>query len=352
MEGKATLLACSLPKAELHVHLEGTLEIDTMFRLAQRNGISLPFSSDEALRARRTISSLADLIKVYYSQMTVVKTGQDIYEIAMEYMQNAAQNNIKYAEVHVSIMGHWQDGIPLHEVCSGLERAMNDGESSYGVTVKWIVAILRHLPKESCFKFLEELAPYKRIFHAIGMSSEERNSPSRLYKDVYNYAKTLGFIGVEHNCTAHTGETGPPNLMMESLYHLNIKRIDHGLRCVNDPFLLKCIIDNRIPLCMSPGANYYLNSLKEFCDDEWIYPRLYKEGAIICINSDDPAFYCGYLNDTFKLLLQKCEDMTEFEKCEMVIQLVKNSFTASFLPEIEKDYWIREVDRLSKEFIL
>lgn len=349
MEENATILACSLPKAELHVHLEGTLEVDTMFNIARRNNIHLPFTQEEAIRARQNIASLADLINVFYSQMVVIKTGEDIYEVALEYMRNAERNNIKYAELHVSIMGLWYEGVPLADICAGLERAQNQGETSYGVKIKWIVSILRHLPRDSCFKFLTELAPYKKIFHAIGMSSEERGNPSRLYKEIFNHAKTLGFTGVEHNCTAHTGETGPPNLMIESLYYLGIKRIDHGLRCVNDPYLLRCIIDNQIPLCMSPGANYYLKCLEEFCDGEWIYPRLYKAGALICINSDDPAFYCGYLNDTFKLLLQKCEDMSEAEKCEMVVTLVKNSFLASFLPSEEKEFWIEEVDRLHKE---
>ncbi|MEI7829096.1 MAG: adenosine deaminase [Prolixibacteraceae bacterium] len=325
----------SLPKAELHLHIEGSLEPELMFLLSQRNGVRLKYDSVESIRAAYQFDNLQDFLDLYYAATSVLLKEQDFYDLTWAYLLKAKDNNIVHVEIMFDPQAHTSRGVPFSSVIGGIYRALTDGFEKLGITFKLILSFLRHLSQEEGFKTLEEAIPYKGWITAVGLDSSERNFPPDLFMDLFEKAREMGFLTV-----AHAGEEGPPEYIWAALDLLKVSRIDHGNSCIEDPDLVDVLGIYEIPLTSCPLSNLKLKVIQKMEDQP--VKEMMDRGIKVTVNSDDPAYFGGYLNDNYIAVA----DALHLTKDE-IVQLVTNSFEASFITDGEKRAFLKKVEEVA-----
>ncbi|MFF7328830.1 adenosine deaminase [Streptomyces sp. NPDC090306] len=312
-----------IPKAELHLHIEGTLEPELAFRLAARNGVTLPYADTEALREAYRFEDLQSFLNLYYGLMAVLRTEQDFADLADAYLARAAAQGVRHAEIFFDPQAHVARGVELGTVVEGLWRALGASEANHGVSTQLIMCFLRDESAESAMETLRAAEPYLDRIVGVGLDSAEVGHPPVKFQEVYAAAAALGLRRV-----AHAGEEGPPQYVADSLDLLGAERIDHGLRCMEDPALVERLARERVPLTLCPLSNVRLRAVDVL--SEHPLPAMLDAGLLCTLNSDDPAYFGGYAGDTFdavRTALGIDEDRLR--------ELARNSFTASFLEHDE-----------------
>jgi adenosine deaminase len=321
-----------IPKAELHIHIEGSLEPEMMFALGDRNRIRLPYTSVAEIRAAYNFQNLQSFLDLYYAGMSVLQTEQDFYDLTWAYMQKAAAQNVRHTEIFFDPQGHTSRDIPFETVHSGIYRALQAAKQKLGISSYLILCFLRHLSAESAMETLEEALAYKDTIPAVGLDSSEVGNPPSKFQKVFDRARAEGFLTV-----AHAGEEGPPEYIWEAINLLGVSRIDHGVRCMEDPKLLDYLIEQQIPLTVCPLSNIKLCVFDSMAKHN--IKQLLDMGLCVTVNSDDPSYFGGYVAEN----LQEIESALSLSRQD-IYKLVKNSFQATFLRVVEKQALIAELD--------
>jgi adenosine deaminase len=310
-----------LPKAELHLHIEGSFEPELMFRIAQRNGIKMNYGSVELLQEAYNFTQLQDFLNLYYAGMAVLIEEQDYYDLTWDYLLKARDNNIVHTEIMFDPQAHTSRGVAFGTVIQGINRALTDGKDKLGISSRLIMSFLRDLSQEEAFKVLEESLPYKDMITAVGLDSAERGNPPGKFEQVFARAREYGFLTV-----AHAGEEGPPENIWGALDLLKVSRIDHGNSSMLDNDLIETLVENMTPLTVCPLSNLRLKVVESLSDHP--LKAMLDKGLKVTVNSDDPAYFGGYLNDNY-IAIAEALSLSENE----ILQLVISSFQASFIPE-------------------
>lgn len=321
----------TLPKAELHLHIEGTLEPELAFQLAEKNRISLPFDSVEAMRAAFDFQDLQSFLDLYYASISVVCSEADFHDLTMAYLKKAASQNVKHVEIFFDPQSHTARDIPFESVLNGITSALKQGETELGISSRLILCFLRHLSAESARETLEQAIPFREQIVGVGLDSSEMGHPPSKFVKVFEEARRHGFRVV-----CHAGEEGPPDYITEALDLLQAERIDHGVRCMEDAALVERLAAEQIPLTVCPLSNVRLCVFKEM--SEHPLKRMLEAGLLVTVNSDDPPYFGGYVNENFSAV-QAALKLSRND----LIQLARNSFTASFLPEADKQKLLAEL---------
>jgi adenine deaminase len=313
-----------MPKAELHLHIEGSLEPELMFELAARNNIALPFASVEEVRKAYDFSNLQDFLDIYYQGMAVLVTEQDFYDLTWAYLTKIHQQNVVHTEIFFDPQGHTDRGIAFATVISGITRALEDGETTYGISSKLIMCFLRHLSEGSAFATLEQALAHKDKIVGVGLDSSELGHPPSNFEQVFAAAKAAGFLAV-----AHAGEEGPPAYVHEALDLLKIDRLDHGNRALEDAALVARLVKEEMALTVCPLSNYHLAGVTDLRQHP--LRKMLDLGLKATLNSDDPAYFGGYMNENFDAVVSPLE-LTK----DHVVTLTRNAFDGSFISDPEK----------------
>ncbi|MDH0031818.1 MULTISPECIES: adenosine deaminase [unclassified Acinetobacter] len=324
----------ALPKAELHVHIEGTFEPELMFAIAQRNQIQIPYQSVEEVKQAYNFHNLQSFLDIYYAGANVLVYEQDFYDLAWAYFEKCAEDRVVHTEMFFDPQTHTERGVEFATVIAGLKRACQDAQQKLRISSQLIMCFLRHLSEEKAFETLEQALPFKDEIIAVGLDSSEVGHPPAKFERVFAKAREAGFLIV-----AHAGEEGPPEYIWEALDLLKVNRIDHGVRSEEDKQLMARLIAEKMPLTVCPLSNLKLcvvNDMKEHN-----IRRLLQQGVHVTVNSDDPSYFGGYMNDNF-IAIQQALDLSNDE----LKQLAINSFEASFIPDQEKQKWIAEIKKL------
>ena len=322
----------NLPKAELHLHIEGTLEPEMMFELAQRNDIDLPYESVSEVKEAYDFDNLQSFLDIYYKGSQVLQKEQDFYDLTWAYLEKAVKQNVRHAEIFFDPQSHTDRGIAFETAYQGIDRALQDGKTKLGISSQLILSFLRHLSQEEAFATLEQALPYKDNIPAVGLDSAEKGNPPSKFKAVFDRAQAEGFLTV-----AHAGEEGPPEYIWEAINLLNVSRIDHGVRSMEDPELLDYLVDKQIPLTVCPLSNVELKVFDSMAKHN--LKQLLDRGICATVNSDDPSYFGGYITKNY----QAAQESLDLNKQELY-QLAKNSFQASFLPPETKHKLIAKLD--------
>lgn len=318
-ETRASLIE-RLPKAELHLHIEGSLEPEMLFELAARNRVTIPFASAAEVRAAYSFSNLQDFLDIYYQGMSVLLTSEDFFDLTWAYLKRAKADNVRHVEIFFDPQGHTQRGISFATVLDGIERALKQGEAEFGISYRLIMCFLRHLSEDDAFATLAEAEPHLPRIHGVGLDSSELGHPPSKFERVFARARELGL-----HVTAHAGEEGPPEYVREALDLLKVERIDHGNRALDDAELTRRIAAEGLTLTVCPLSNLRLCVIADMAQSP--VRRMLDAGLKVMINSDDPAYFGGYVNDNFRAVVDAL-DLSE----RQIVQLARNSFTGSFLP--------------------
>lgn len=313
-----------LPKAELHLHIEGSLEPELMFALARRNGVELPFDSVEAVRAAYDFQDLPSFLELYYQGMSVLKRAEDFHDLAMDYFRRAHAEGVVHVEMHFDPQAHLARGVELDVVMEGLSLARREAERELGMSTALIMAFLRDRPADEAMKVLESAAPYWEMLDAVGLDSAERGHPPSKFTEVFQRAKMLGIPRV-----AHAGEEGPPEYIREALDLLEVCRIDHGVRCLEDPELVARLRDEGVVLTVCPLSNVRLKVVERI--ENHPLPRLLDAGLRLTINSDDPAYFGGGMLDNFLA----CHEAFGWSR-ETFIQLAGSAIESAFMSDTRR----------------
>lgn len=321
-----------LPKAELHLHIEGTLEPELMFELATRNGVRLPYASVEEVRAAYAFGSLQDFLDIYYQGMNVLIEEQDFYDLTRAYLEKARRQGVLHAEIFFDPQAHARRGVPFAAVVEGIHRALCDGERELGVSSRLIMCFLRDLDADDAMETLEGALAYKDRITAVGLDSAEVGNPPGKFREVFERARAEGLRAV-----AHAGEEGPADYVRGALDELGAERIDHGVRSLDDPALVERLARARVPLTVCPLSNVRLGVV----DDMRRHPlrEMMEKGLLVTVNSDDPAYFGGYVNENY-LAVHEALGLT----ADQLVVLARNSFEASFLSAAEKDALVARLD--------
>lgn len=317
-----------IPKAELHLHIEGTFEPELMFEIAQRNGISLPYQTVGELKAAYNFHNLQSFLDLYYAGAGVLIHEQDFFDLTMAYLLKLKTDNVVHTEIFFDPQTHTSRGVPFATCFAGIERALAVARTDWGLSSEIILCFLRHLSEAEAFTTLEQALPFRDKIIAVGLDSSELGHPPSKFERVFKKARSYGFLTV-----AHAGEEGPPSYILEALDLLKVKRIDHGVRVSEDEALLERVIRDKVPLTVCPLSNIKLRVFKQLEDHN--LKSLLHRGALITINSDDPAYFGGYLNDNF-VAISKALSLSDDD----IRTLAANSFRASFLNKSQKEKWI------------
>ena len=321
------------PKAELHIHIEGSLEPELIFELARRNGIALPYADVEALRAAYAFANLQSFLDVYYAGASVLITEADFDAMAWAYFERAARDNVVHCEIFFDPQTHTARGIDIGVVIRGLDRAARRAEAELGLSVRLILCFLRHLSEDDALATLEAALPYRYKFIGVGLDSSEMGHPPEKFERVFARARAQGL-----RLVAHAGEEGPPAYIWSALDTLRVERIDHGVRCVEDPELVARLARERVPLTVCPLSNVKLCVFDDLGKHN--IPALLAAGLCVTVNSDDPAYFGGYLNDNFVQLFESLPQLTARDAYTML----RNSFEGSFVDDEDKALWCEELD--------
>ena len=323
-----------LPKCELHIHIEGSLEPELMFALARRNGIRLPYPSVEALRQAYQFRNLQDFLDIYYQGMSVLITEQDFYDLAFAYLERARADNVRHVEMFFDPQGHTSSGIAFATVVGGLHRAIIDAGRELGVRASLIMCFLRHLDEADAERTLDSALAFKDRIVGVGLDSSEAGNPPSKFKHVFGRAREAGFF-----LSAHAGEEGPPSYVWEALDVLGVERIDHGIRSMEDQALVGRLAREGVPLTVCPLSNLRLRVV----DDLAHHPlrRMLDKGLVATVNSDDPAYFGGYVNQNYHAV----SDALRLGRDE-IAAIVRNGIRASLMTLPEKNKALAEIDRV------
>ena len=313
-----------MPKAELHIHIEGSLEPELIFALAQRNGLSLPYADVQALRRAYAFTNLQSFLDIYYAGASVLVQEQDFYDMARAYLRRAAADNVLHTEIFFDPQTHTARGVAMDSVINGLHRACADARAQTGISASLILCFLRHLSEQDAFATLEQALPLRDKFIGVGLDSSELGHPPENFSRVFARCRELGL-----RLVAHAGEEGPPSYIWSALDVLKVERIDHGVRCVQDALLMQRLARDRIPLTVCPLSNHRLGVCASLAEHK--LGQLLDAGIVATVNSDDPAYFSGYLNDN----LVQTFAATGL-RAEHAYSLSHNSFEASFIAASEK----------------
>ena len=325
----------SMPKAELHVHIEGTFEPELMFAIAQRNHIEIPYKSVEEVKQAYNFQNLQSFLDIYYAGANVLIVEQDFYDLAMAYFEKCAADNVVHTEMFFDPQTHTDRGIAFETVINGLQRACDDATAKFGITSHLIMCFLRHLSEEAAFETLEQALPYKDQIIGVGLDSSEVGHPPSKFERVFAKAREEGFLIV-----AHAGEEGPAEYVWEALDLLKVNRVDHGVRSEEDSVLMQRLIAEKMPLTVCPLSNLKLCVVNDMADHN--IKRLLQQGVNVTVNSDDPSYFGGYMNDNF-IAIAEALDLNNAE----LKQLAINSFEASFIDDAEKNKWVEKIKALN-----
>lgn len=310
----------ALPKAELHMHLEGSLEPELMFKLAERNRIQLPWDSVETLRSAYAFNNLQEFLDIYYQGANVLQTEQDFYDLTWAYLQKCEEQNVIHVEPFFDPQTHTARGVSLEVAITGISEALADARDMLGISSGLILSFLRHLPEDEAFATLQQAMPFRDLFFAVGLDSSEMGHPPSKFTNVFAKARTEGLLAV-----AHAGEEGPPEYVWEALDLLKVSRIDHGVRAWEDPRLMARLIEEQIPLTVCPLSNTKLRVYQDMSEHPIL--QMLEQGAMVTVNSDDPAYFGGYLTENFQALHTGL-GMTR----EQAQRLAENSLNARLAP--------------------
>jgi adenine deaminase len=326
-----------VPKAELHIHIEGSLEPEMMLALARRNGVRLRHDSVEAVHAAYRFTNLQDFLDLYYQGMSALLHEQDFYDLVMAYLRRVAAQNVRHCEIFFDPQGHTERGVPFKTVIEGLWQALRDGERELGVTSALIMCFLRHLDEASAERTLDEALPWRDRIIGVGLDSSEKGHPPSKFQRVFARARSLGLLTV-----AHAGEEGPAEYVQQALDLLGVRRIDHGNRALDDPELTARLAAEKMPLTVCPLSNLRLGVVSDLA----AHPlrRMLQAGLMVTVNSDDPAYFGGYMTENF-LAAQQALALTK----EEVVTLARNGFRAAFCDESVRQRHLAALDAFLKE---
>jgi len=321
-----------IPKAELHLHIEGTLEPEMMLELGRRNGVTVPFASADEARAAYTFNDLAHFLEVYYEGVDVLCTQRDFHDLTAAYMSRAHADGARHVEIFFDPQSHLPRGVPFADLVSGIGGALEEAGRELGMSSHLILCFLRDESPASAMAALDEALPYRDAIVGVGLDSNEVGHPPREFADVFARAQDAGFV-----CVAHAGEEGPAEYVVEALDLLHVRRIDHGVRAIDDPALVQRLARERIPLTMCPLSNLELQVTPDLSQHP--LKRFLDAGVVATVNSDDPAYFDGYLAQNY-LAIQKALDLS----AQDIVTLAKNSIVASLLPEERRRELLAEID--------
>lgn len=320
-----------LPKVELHLHIEGSLEPELLFHLAQRNQINIPFSSPDELRTAYQFSDLQSFLDIYYQGANVLQTEQDFYDLTWAYLKRCQADNVMHTEVFFDPQTHTERGVMFDKVINGIHRALQDGQEKLGISSRIIACFLRHLSEESAIEVFDSIKQHQDKIIGVGLDSSELGHPPEKFKRVFQQAKQAGFLTV-----AHAGEEGPAQNIRQVIEMYGVSRVDHGVRCTEDPALVKQLIETQMPLTVCPLSNIKLCVFDTMAQHNLV--DLLRQGVAVTINSDDPAYFGGYMTDNF-LAVHQAIPMTKQELAQLSI----NAINASFIEAELKQAYIQNV---------
>ena len=319
-----------LPKAELHLHIEGSFEPELMFEIALRNNVAIKYQSVEEIRSAYKFNNLQEFLDIYYAGASVLLKEEDFYDLTYAYLKRIHSQNVVHTELFFDPQTHTERGISFDTAINGIYKALIDGEKEFGITFRLITSFLRHLSEESAFKTLEQALKHRDKICAFGLDSSEKGNPPSKFQRVFQKVKDEGFLIV-----AHAGEEGPAEYIWEAINLLEVSRIDHGNRCLEDEKLVEYLKEKQIPLTLCPLSNFSLRVVNDLKNHP--VKKMLDKGLMLTINSDDPAYFGGYMNENF-------EGIMELISKEELIQLAKNSFISSFLSDTEKERNLNLID--------
>ena len=328
-------LIAALPKAELHLHIEGSLEPELLMELAERNGVKLPYTSLGELKAAYDFSNLQDFLDLYYQGMSVLQTELDFVELTDAYLQRCRADNVKHVEIFFDPQGHTERGLSFDTPIAGILKALKTGEEKYGISYRLIMCFLRHLSEADALETWEQAQPWLEHIDGVGLDSSELGHPPSKFANVFEQARNAGL-----KVTAHAGEEGPPEYVHEALDILKVDRIDHGNRLLEDDSLIARVRDEQLTLTVCPLSNLSLCVVDRLTDHPM--KRMLDLGLKATMNSDDPAYFGGYVNENYRQTAAALE-LTQ----EHIVTLAKNSFTGSFLSEADQASHLAEIDRIA-----
>lgn len=322
-----------LPKIELHLHIEGSLEPELMFQLAERNGIALPWDSVQAVRAAYDFSDLQSFLDLYYAGASVLLTEQDFHDLTWAYLQRCHDDRVRHTEIFFDPQTHTDRGVAFETVVGGITRALDDGRDRLGISSQLILCFLRHLSAEAAMTTLEQALPWKQRIIAVGLDSSEKGNPPEKFQAVFDRARAEGFLTV-----AHAGEEGPADYIGQALDLLKVERIDHGVRCTEDPALVERLVAEQVPLTVCPLSNVKLCVFDRLEDHN--LKALLRRGLCVTVNSDDPAYFGGYIGENFQATARALElSLDDIE------QLARNAVQAAFVEPDRREKLLAEIER-------
>lgn len=327
-----------MPKAELHMHVEGSLEPELMFALAQRNGVAMAYQDVEALRSAYVFDDLQSFLDIYHAGTLALRTEQDFYDMAHAYLARAAADNVVHTEIFFDTQTHTGHGLSADLVINGLHRACVDASAEFGISAALILCFLRHLSEQEAFECLEQVLPLRDKLLGVGLASSEVGHPPEKFARVFARARALGF-----RLVAHAGEEGPPAYIWSALDVLKVERIDHGVQALRDPVLMARLARDRIPLTVCPLSNLKLRVFPDLAQHN--LGRLLDAGIAATVNSDDPAYFGGYINQNFSQTFAALD-----LGAQHAYQLAYNSFAASFIDETLKRRYIERLNATFESF--
>tara|TARA_R110000803_G_scaffold93370_6_gene160889 strand:- start:2766 stop:3776 length:1011 start_codon:yes stop_codon:yes gene_type:complete len=332
MTDRATLIE-KLPKAELHLHIEGSFEPELMMAIAERNKVAVPFKTLDEVRAAYAFSNLQEFLDIYYQGMAVLLHEQDFYDLTWAYLERVAADNVRHVEIFFDPQAHTERGVAFATVADGILAALDDGEKKLGITSHLIMSFLRHLSEEDGFALLEESAPYHDRFVGVGLDSSEVGHPPSKFGRLFAKCRELGF-----KLCLHAGEEGPPEYVREALIDIGADRIDHGNRSMEDAGLVQVLLDSQTPLTNCPLSNLSLCVIDDLRDSP-LKTQL-EAGLLVTVNSDDPAYFGGYINQNYRAIAEALNLGDD-----QLVQLARNSFTGAFLSDADKARHLSEIDK-------
>ena len=319
------------PKAELHLHIEGTLEPELMFFLAKRNNIKIPFKNIDDVKKAYNFNNLDSFLKIYYEGAKVLIKEQDFFDLTWAYILKCKEDNIVHTEIFFDPQTHTDRGIDFDVIINGIFNALKKAEKEFGLSFKIIMCFLRHLSGDECFQILDKALAHKDKIYGVGLDSSEKGNPPKKFEKLFKKASENEFITV-----AHAGEEGPPEYIWEALNLLNVSRIDHGVQCLKDEKLVEILTKNQIPLTVCPLSNIKLKVFNTLEDHN--LKKMLEKKLMVMVNSDDPAYFGGYLNKNF-IEIQKALNLSY----EEIKTLLANSFKSSFMKDTKKEEWISKI---------
>ena len=326
-----------IPKAELHLHIEGTLEPDLMLAIGRRNGVALPYPDAESARKAYNFSDLQSFLDIYYRATAVLITEEDFYELTLAYLKKAASQQVRHAEIFFDPQSHTARGIAFETVIRGVQRALVEANQTLDISTRLILCILRHLSEEEGMAILEQALPWKQWIAGIGLDSSERGNPPGKFRQLFERAHAEGFLTV-----AHAGEEGGANSVREALTLLHVSRIDHGVHCMEDESLVEELVQRQVPLTVCPLSNVRLRVFSSMAKHN--LKLMLQRGLCVTINSDDPAYFGGYINENYL----EAAHALQLDRND-IIRLARNSFAASSLSQLHKELYLKEIARYIAE---